>query len=153
MRTILTILFILVIVSASCNNQNKNEGGTTESQSLVTVEDFYANPDEYIGKVITVKGLVTHVCKHGGQKLFISGSGDTDALRIDVGTEIPEFDISLEGSEAEFTGVLELMNKETVASAEAEHKEHHPGEEGSDEGYHVIKNKNYHLIASSFKLL
>jgi len=154
MRTLLTLFFFVFIASTSCNNfKNKDEEAANESQTLVSVEDFYANPDNYIGKVITVKGLVTHVCKHGGQKLFITGTGDTDALRIDVGKDIPEFDISMEGNKAEFTGLLELMNEEAVACAEDEHKEHHPEGEGSDEGYHVIKDKNYHLIASSFKSL
>jgi hypothetical protein len=151
MRNILIFLIAFTIL-AGCNNQNQTDNSGEEKDLIVSVEEFYANPENYLNKEVTVTGLVTHVCKHGGQKLFISGSSTDNALRIDVGKTISEFDIKMEGSEAEFTGLLELMDKELVGQSQAEHEEHH-GDEEAENGYHVMKEKNYHLIAKSFKNL
>ncbi|MGC9343667.1 MAG: hypothetical protein ACP5E3_13265, partial [Bacteroidales bacterium] len=133
MRNFLILLSLAFILGA-CNNTTQNAESSTDAKIILTMDEFYANPDEYLDKEVTIKGLVTHVCKHGGQKLFIVGNEDGDPLRIDVGENIPEFDISMEGTEAEFTGMVMLMDEEFIAQANAEHEEHHGEEASEDEG-------------------
>jgi len=152
MRKTFFFLSFFVFITA-CNTQTEKQESDPGDPIVLTVDEFYANPDQYIGKEISVTGLVTHVCKHGGQKLFISGSENIDFLRIDVGEDIPEFDIEMEGTEAEFTGTLVLMDEEFTSGAIAEHNEHHADEKESGTNYHALKDKNYHLIAKTFKSL
>lgn len=148
------ILMSLVFVLGACNSQTQNSDSSSDAKIILTLDEFFASPDDYLNKEVTIKGLVTHVCKHGGQKLFIVGNEDGDPLRIDVGEDIPEFDISLEGSEAEFTGKVLLMDDEFIAQAEAEHEEHHGEEATVNEGVHAMnKDKNYHIVAKTFKSL
>lgn len=148
----LVFLISLVLFISSCGNAPDKSATSGNEATVVSVNDFYSNPDLYLGTEVTIGGTVTHVCKHGGQKLFITASEDGETLRIDVGESIPEFKIEMEGSEAEFTGVIELMDG--VLTAQAEHKEHHGEEEEGNGGCaHESKNKNYHLVAKSFRSL
>lgn len=147
------LLLSLIILVGACKNSGEKNEPSSDTKIILTLEDFYSNPDNYLNQEVTIQGLVTHVCKHGGQKLFIASEGDLDPLRIDVGEDIPEFKIEMEGSEAEFTGLVQLMNEEFVAQAQAEHEEHH-GEGTEEEGIHVMnKDKSYHIVAKSFKSL
>ena len=153
MKNLFMILSLALLLGA-CKSPGTENETANENQVLISIDDFYANPDDYVGKEVTITGLVTHVCKHGGQKLFITGTTEGEALRIDVGNDIPEFDIAMEGTEAEFTGVVELMDEEFIAQAEAEHAQHHGEEEHAEEGdVHALKEKNYHLVAKTFKSL
>ncbi|MFW5820761.1 MAG: hypothetical protein ACOCWA_05690 [Bacteroidota bacterium] len=148
------LLFLLAIalLSGACNNESKEPDSTQGTTILIDIEEFYEHPEDYMGKEVTVTGLVTHVCKHGGQKLFITGSDGDETLRIDVGEEIPEFDIEIEGSEAEFTGIVYLMSEEFATQAEAEDKEHHNEDEcEAEESAQGTKEKNFYLIAQNFR--
>jgi hypothetical protein len=153
-------IFLLISVfalMASCNNAGQKEdkvSDTAKAEEIMTVsiDDFFADPAVFNGKTIAVSGLVTHVCKHGGQKLFIAGQDTAASLRIDVTDEIPEFGIEMEGMMAQFTGTIAVMDEEFLAAADAEEKEHH-GEGSSEEVNHEKLNRNmeYHLLATSFK--
>lgn len=159
-------LFFIVgtmLILASCTSNNT---GTQESTSpntkiqLVSIDEFMSSPETWAGKEIQLQGLVTHVCKHGGQKLFISGKESSDALRIDVGENITEFDIALEGTEVIITGIAEVMEVEIVAAAEKKHEDHDDhdcefenAQEQSESAASAKTIKDYHLIASSYKAL
>ena len=157
----LTLILTIILLSGACNAINKDSDSNQETKIIIGIEEFYAQPEEYIGKEVTITGLVTHVCKHGGQKLFITGTEGNKALRIDVSEEIPEFSIEMEGSEAEFTGIVHLMDEEFVAQAIAEDKEHHGEgeEEQEEEGEDCVAEqsmkdkdeKNFYLVAQNFR--
>jgi hypothetical protein len=156
MKKIFLMISVLALM-ASCNNATQKEKKTNDSAQAeqvmaVSVDDFFADPDSFNGKIISINGLVTHVCKHGGQKLFVVGQDSAASLRIDVTKSIPEFNIDMEGTMAEFTGTIAVMDEEFLEAADAEEKEHH-GEESGEEVNHekLNRNKEYHLLATSFK--
>jgi hypothetical protein len=61
-----------------------------------------------------ISGMVTHVCRHGGQRLFITDTVTGQTVRITTGKDIPEFDISMEGSNIVVNGIVrELVIDET----------------------------------------
>lgn len=146
----------ILLFIAACNNNNQNqnsEENTTNQVQQVTVDEFFANPSDYMDQEILISGLVVHVCKHGGQKLFITGENDPQTLRINTGDDIPEFSLELEGSNALFTGVVQQMDEELAAQIVAEEKDHHDEEA---EGLHAEdksnRNMQYYLIAKSFEI-
>ena len=140
------------MIFTACNQSVDQESAANKDQVLVSINQFYEHPEEFVGKEVTISGLVTHVCKHGGQKLFITGSESGEALRIDVGKNIPEFDIEMEGSEATFTGKIYVMDEGFVAQAKAEDKEHHENEEdcAAEKSIKDGKQKNFYLVAQNF---
>ncbi len=108
-------LFILIVLAASCGQQtNKTASVADENVSEITVEDFLADAGPFIEKPVSITGTVVHVCRHGGQRLFIVGEDGEERIRITVGDNIPEFDVELEGSMIEVNGIArELIIDET----------------------------------------
>ena len=86
-----------------------------------TVEELVASPAEYRDTEVAVSGMVTHVCRHGGQKCFILGGDGETQIRIVPSGDIDEFRIELEGSTVAFKGTLRVM---TAREAEAHVEDH-----------------------------
>ena len=77
----------MVLLSACSQTGQKEEGGTPGNMEEVvsaTVEEILAQPAEYEGKKIAISGMVTHVCRHGGQKCFVLGEDGETQIRIDI---------------------------------------------------------------------
>jgi len=118
------LLFTLALLLASSCNTN-----STQNQELIsaTVEELVASPVNYQEKEVAVSGMVTHVCRHGGQKCFIVGEDGETQVRIVPGSGIDEFSIDLEGSQVAFKGTFRVMTAPEHEEHELEHdsKEHH----------------------------
>jgi hypothetical protein len=116
-------LLIVFVLAVSCGQQTRNTAGLSELEaSEVTVEELLADAGPFVEQPVSVKGTVVHVCRHGGQRLFIVGEDGENRFRITVGENISEFDIELEGSVIEVNGIVkELIIDETyLAEWEAE---------------------------------
>jgi len=116
-------LIILLVLTISCGQQSKKTTDLSELEiSEVTVEALLADASSYVETPISIKGTVVHVCRHGGQRLFIVGEDGEDRFRITVGENISEFDVELEGSMIEVNGIVkELIIDDTyLAEWEAE---------------------------------
>jgi len=153
----LFILFLLLAVAVSCNQGDKNTAesdATPETEvaaSLLTVGQVLESPEKYKDANIKISGMVTHVCSHGGQKLFIIGDDPELQLRVNVGEGIPEFEMALEGSTVEFTGKVKILEEEITAALakENEEKDHHTG----DEAHAKAESASYFVEATAFKEL
>jgi len=110
---------------ASCNqtarNQEEAKASVMEKVVSATVEELVANPADYKDMEVAVSGMVTHVCRHGGQKCFILGDDGETQIRIVPSGDIDEFRIELEGSTVAFKGILRVM---TAREAEAHVEDH-----------------------------
>ena len=50
--------------------------GAFAQEATLKVDDVLANGEQYVGKTVAVEGLCSHLCKHGGRKMFLrSGKG------------------------------------------------------------------------------
>ncbi len=151
----LFVLVILLAVSFSCNQAEKKaveSDATVETEvaaSMLTVGQVLESPEKYKDSEIRISGMVTHVCTHGGQKLFIVGDDPELQLRVNVGEGVPEFDIALEGSTVEFTGKVKILEEELQAALEHdnEEKDHHTG----DEAHAKAESASYFVEANAFK--
>jgi hypothetical protein len=117
------ILFLMTSLVLSCG-QGKKESSTGQAGELqsITVIDFLNDAGAYVEKPVLIRGTVVHVCRHGGQRMFIIDENGEERVRITTGEDIPEFDIELEGEEVEVSGIVrELIIDETyLAEWEAE---------------------------------
>ena len=119
-------LIILLVLTVSCGQQSNKTTDLNElEKSEVTVEALLADASSYVETPVSIKGTVVHVCRHGGQRLFMVGEDGEDRFRITVGENISEFDVELEGSMIEVNGIVkELIIDETyLAEWEAETSE------------------------------
>ena len=152
----LTLIFAFAALLVSCG-QSTNESGDKKSieeaqiENVVatTIEALLSNPQEFEGKEVVLTGMVTHVCKHGGQKCFVLAEDGETQLKVNVGTEIDEFDPALEGSTVEFKGVFKVLNVEQTQDMLEDHdsKEHHENEMPHSKA----EKASYFMEATSYK--
>ncbi len=151
----LFLLFTALVFLVSCKQgekQTEQSEATIETEvinSILTVKDVLDAPEKFKDTEVIISGMVTHVCTHGGQKLFIIGDDPEMHLRITVGDGIPEFDITLEGSSVEFTGTVKILETEVTEALakENEEKDHHTG----DEAHAKAESASYYIEATAFK--
>ncbi len=116
-------LSILLVLAVSCGQQTNTTTDLSELEvSEVSVEALLADASPFVEQPVSLKGTVVHVCRHGGQRLFLVGEDGEDRFRITVGENISEFDIELEGSMIEVNGIVKelIINETYLAEWEAE---------------------------------
>jgi len=151
-RSLLLVLIAFVVIS--CNQTEKKEGTKVEASKTeqivsATIVELLATPAEYQDKEVAVSGMVTHVCRHGGQKCFILADDGETQIRIVPGGDIDEFDIALEGSTVAFKGVFRILNAELAEEHVEDHesKEHHVVEQS----HSSAEKAEYFVEALDFK--
>lgn len=147
-------LVFIAFLAVSCNQANNEKSATAESTEVemtvsATVEELLATPADFDGKEVAVSGMVTHVCKHGGQKCFILAEDGETQMRIVPSGDIDEFKIELEGSTVAFKGVFRVLNANETAEHLEDHdsKEHHAEEMSHSEA----EKAEYFVEAIDFK--
>ncbi len=132
-----SILWVFIaFMAVSCNQTAKTEDGNeeaTKTEKIVsaTIVELLATPADYQDKEVAVSGMVTHVCRHGGQKCFIVAEDGETQIRIVPGGDIDEFNIEMEGSTIAFKGIFRVLNAELTEEHVEDHesKEHHDVEQ------------------------
>jgi len=102
------IVFVLVLALAviSCKTDDKKAGDTNKTAETAEIPflalgEFDAKAGEFVNKEVKVKGIVDHVCKHSGKKVFLV----TDKGDVHINGE-ERFDEALTGNEITFTGIV-----------------------------------------------
>jgi len=125
---------IVILFFAACGNNGNDEGNkttpndTTEIKTVKTTEislsDFDSLAGNFVGKEVTVSGIVDHVCKHGGKKLLLV-DGDHNLHVFNDN----RFDEALSGSKVTVNGIVE---EERIDSAYLAEKLKHEQESHAD---------------------
>ena len=139
--TVIAAIAVAGIINASCGNkqqQANSEGATTEvvASGAMEIDSLLANAGEFAGQEVTIEGESTHICKHGGRKIFLMGSDDTQTIRVEGGS-VGKFDQKCVNSIVRVTGDLKeqrideayLQNWEAQLKAKAA-EQHGEGEAG-----------------------
>ena len=151
-RSTLWILIGFLAVSCTQNspkNGDQQQTGQKEEIVSATIEEMLAAPDEYKDKEVALSGMVTHVCREGGQKCFILASDGETQLRIVTGGEIDEFKIDMEDSTVAFKGVFRVQ---TLAQTEAMMEDYDSHESHVTEQAHSSAEKaDYFVEALDFR--
>lgn len=155
MKRYISILVAIVFL-ISCNSESGKTGKNPEAIKVVPIENLEGSAGELGENLVQTTGLVTHICRHGGQKLFLTDESNEVHLLVRVSSSIPEFDLALEGSTVEVTGKLIATVTEIT-----DHEGHEHSEEESCAAEEKMKknaasdesasNVTYHLEAISYK--
>ncbi|MDL2290013.1 hypothetical protein LJB95_01235 [Paludibacteraceae bacterium OttesenSCG-928-F17] len=129
----------IMIIFSSCGKKKaaeQNNESTVQQSVNIDVDQLLADAEELVDQSVSIEGVCTHICKHGGRKIFLMGSDDTKTIRIEGG-EVGKFDARCVNNMVEVTGkVREQRIDETYlqqweARIEEETAEKHgEGEEG-----------------------
>lgn len=145
---------LLIAVAAmffwACGGQNTaNTEQTTEQEEVVvvvdeptavTVANFKEKAGELIDKEVIIEGTVTHVCKHGGKKMFIMTEDPDVNVKIVTGEETASFDPELEGSYIKVHGIVEAIEVEVEGEGQL-----HEGEDGVEHVEDEAHQNIYHV--------
>jgi len=150
-----TILLVFIAVMAiSCKQAANTDTDTVEAakkEAIVSasVVELLATPEEYGDKEVAVSGLVTHVCRHGGQKCFIVAEDGETQIRIVPGGDIEEFLVEMEGSTVAFKGIFRILNPDAAAEQleDYESQEQHAVEQS----HSAAEKAEYFVEALEFK--
>lgn len=153
MRSVI-ILVVIAGLMTSCGQTGQNDGADSQSATqeqiiAATVEEMLAQPATFEGKEVALSGLVTHVCRHGGQKCFVAGADGETQIRIIPGGDIDEFLVEMEGSTVEFTGTFKILNP---LAAQEQVEDHESQEHHVEEMAHTEAEKaEYFIEATEFR--
>lgn len=142
MKNLITILALVFVVFA-CKNETKEPVTDTTETTEVKVEtpeialaDFDTKAGEFVDKEIMVKGIVDHVCKHGGKKLLLADdNGDIHVVAEE------RFDDALVGSEVTLKGVVleKVIDEAYCLQMEEDNLKSHSEGKSSDEQFEAKK--------------
>lgn len=59
--------------------------------TVMEVDSVLKNGDKLVGQRVVLEGVCTHICQHGGGKIFLMGSDDTQTIRIDASERVDSF--------------------------------------------------------------
>lgn len=110
MKTKLMILFAVATMFVACggNNSKKTTDNTTENVQTATameIDAVLAKAETLAGQEVLLEGVCTHICKHGGTKIFMMGSDDTKTIRIEA-AKLGSFDQKCVNSIVKVKGIL-----------------------------------------------
>ncbi|NOZ45794.1 MAG: hypothetical protein GXO79_03330 [Chlorobi bacterium] len=144
-QILIAILGSLIILSCGQGNKEKQTNVNNENVVFeqVALDSLLANTENYIDKSVSFEGTVSHVCKHGGQKMFLFSSSDSNSIKVTTGKNYSEFKVELEGSTVRIDGIVkeQRIDETYLAEWEAEVKK---GTTTSDEENEEMGEKEEH---------
>lgn len=118
----LGILAVATIMFSCGNKTEKTEAVNENEVVTISVDQLMGDLKSHVDKEVVIGGLVNHVCKHGGKRMFIIGQDPDVAIKITPNDEIGVFEQELVGSTVLVTGIVKELriNEEYVVSLESE---------------------------------
>ncbi|MBG7630751.1 MAG: hypothetical protein IZT56_09980 [Bacteroidetes bacterium] len=146
MMRIILLVVAMVFLVFSCKPETKKNQETDNLIETEVVEtpvlalgEFDAKAGDFVSKEIKLKGIVDHVCKHGGKKiLLVTDDGDAHVFSEE------RFDEALMGSEIMVTGVVleERIDESYILKMEEDNiKSHSEGKSNETQ----FNNKKKHM--------
>jgi hypothetical protein len=129
----LSVLILLAIFVFACGNRQNQTTATEDAVIVLTVDELLASAAENVDKEIVISGLITHVCKHGGQRCFVMGLTDDITIRVEAGDEIESFKQEHVGDVLQITGILRLVPVDGGHVCSEEEEAAHEHEAGTEE--------------------
>jgi len=147
-KVLFTLALSFILFSCGNNSQKTDTPVVTEKEAVkLTVSELLGNPDKYVDQKIIVNGIVDHVCKNGGKKMFILGVNPENRVKITTGENISVFDVELEGSDVTVEGIFTELRideeylakwEDELSQENEEHGEHNESGKEHAEGLDQI---------------
>ena len=151
MKKGLLFTFSLFILLSAFNSNaavviNAPKGDVTK----VKLKDFKEKAGEYVGKTIKLKGIVDHICEHGGKKMFLVEEKSDARVKITPDENLAAFNQDLVGETVEVIGVVKefrldedylIEMEEKIKADSKEESEIHMGEHKGDKEEHSAEDQ------------
>lgn len=143
----LVTLFMISAMSLSAQSDKAAKALTGARETIaLTPEGFQENAENLLGKEVEIKGMVIHVCKHGGKKMFLIGEDPDVRVKITASDKVSSFEMDLEGSIVIAKGIIEPMEDEKAIAKEEDHDQ-------DDDHKNYYHRPQYSLSCLAFKVI
>lgn len=145
-KIILVLLTVMISITAgTAFSQDVKKSGKAAKTMTIDPVDFPDKAGDLVGQEVEIEGLVVHVCKHGGKKMFIIGENPDIRVKIDASDKVTVFNAELEGSTVHVRGIVEEMTVEEVPEEEKQ------AEDADHTNYYHTKQHSISCLA--FKVI
>lgn len=127
---LVSFLVLLIAGAVLAGDDEKVYGEGVSAPDTMLVSDLLANPDEYVGKTVRVKGTAVGVCEHRGCWINIASDTEGETVRVKVQDGVIVFPPEIMGDVVVAEGVwtaneltMEQTKKVCAAQAKEEGKE------------------------------
>jgi hypothetical protein len=141
MKKIFLVIIAMAFIAVSCENSTSTKTNNTKSEEVIIDEIIEVNLAEFddkvgdlVGKKIVMAGTVDHICKHGGQKLFLVDTESEGRIKVTPDENVAAFNTELEGQNIIVTGIVEEQRIDEAYLKEWEEKILAGSEMGDDKG-------------------
>ncbi len=128
-------IFVVSLLFISCNMKQKETNKETKqaSQTVYSIDELMVVADQMVGKEVTFKGLVNHVCAHSGKRCILKNTKGDLSIRVEAAGELEGFDKEMAGNDIKVAGTLreKRLDEASINEWETEVLEKHKGEEES----------------------
>jgi cytochrome c-type biogenesis protein CcmE len=125
LRTALATLALAAIASTPAFAATKYGKGVSEA-TPVKLSELMAKPDDYVGKVVKVEGLITEVCPKRGCWINVAGDKEFQTIKVKVEDGVIVFPLTDKGKKVVAEGTfkkMELTKEQAIAKAKNECEE------------------------------
>jgi len=126
-RLVLIISMVILTFGIILANGWKTLGNGITLKDTTKISTILANPEQYIGKKVLIKGRVVDVCKKRGCWMEIASDKDFQSIRVKVKDGEIVFPLEAKGHEALVEGIVEklvISKEQLIKSMEHHAKEH-----------------------------
>ncbi|MEX0602801.1 MAG: DUF4920 domain-containing protein [Bacteroidota bacterium] len=120
------VAFLILCSTAILVALPKKYGKALTLKEATPVSAILANPGEFDGKLVQVKGLVVDVCQKMGCWIRIAGEEDHQSIQLKVDDGVIVFPVEAKGKEAVVEGIVSVQ---TLTVDEAIARARHEAEE------------------------
>ncbi|MGI6370263.1 MAG: hypothetical protein GX372_02070 [Ignavibacteria bacterium] len=120
----ISLLALTMLFTTACGTKEAEQAEQVESQNYetVTIEQLVKTPDNFLEKSIALNGICSHVCSHGGRRMFLEDdAGNT--IRIEPAGNIEKFDVAFVDNSISIKGILKEKRIDEEVLKEMEEKE------------------------------
>jgi len=98
MKKILLPIMVCSLFLYACNNNKSVQNEAVP----VKLTEIKSQAPELMGKLVSVEGMVAHVCRESGKRLFLG----EESFKVLATNKVPTFNVEMEGSDVAITGFL-----------------------------------------------
>ena len=121
LRTAFAALALAALAAAPALAATKYGKGVSEA-TPVKLSELMAKPDDYVGKVVKVEGLITEVCPKRGCWINVAGDKEFQTIKVKVEDGVIVFPLTDKGKKVVAEGTfkkMELTKEQAIERAEA----------------------------------
>lgn len=104
MKKVFLFIVLLMALPVFITAQDKNVKEL--KPTTIKLKDFEHKAGQYIGRPMEVTGIVDHVCKHGGKKMFLVDESSDARVKITTGDDMAAFTQNLVGETVRVRGMV-----------------------------------------------